>query len=214
MERKKIVVLATAGLAFALMICMGVYHALCWPDPIELNTEGFPSLGDKSAKVEIVLFEDFHCAHCREFTKEIFPEIENEYIKTGKARYVIVLLAFMDGSKPLANGAMAVFESTPERFFPFVNAIFRKMGEEPVVESDLFGIAEEVGGIDLNYLKSCIRNHCYYAQLDSALQWAKNVMGKNFGTPALYVNGVRVSTTSFYDVQAAVLEFGNRRSNE
>ena len=212
MERRKVVVLATGALAFALMICMGVYHALRWPDPIDLNTQGLPYIGSPEAKVEIVMFEDFHCAHCREFTETIFPEIESEYIQTGKVRYVIVLLAFMNGSKPLANAAMSVFKETPERFIPFVNAVFRKMGEGLVEESDLLGIAEEIGGINLYALKACTRSHCYYAQLEKNLEWARGVMGKSFGTPALYVNGVRTSTTSFYAVQEIVSELSVRRS--
>jgi protein-disulfide isomerase len=51
---------------------------------------GEPSMGSASAKVTIVEVSDYHCPYCRRNQKETFPQLDAEYLKTGKARYVFV----------------------------------------------------------------------------------------------------------------------------
>jgi protein-disulfide isomerase len=49
-----------------------------------------PAMGLPSAKLTIVEISDYHCPFCRRQTLQTFPQIESEYVKTGKARYVFV----------------------------------------------------------------------------------------------------------------------------
>src|SRR4029450_9040773 len=51
---------------------------------------GEPALGSQSAKVTVVEVSDYHCPFCRRNVKERFPQLDAEYLKTGKARYVFV----------------------------------------------------------------------------------------------------------------------------
>ena len=51
-------------------------------NPID-NTTSF--IGSKDSPVLIVEFSDFQCPFCRVFYTEILPQIESEYINTGKA---------------------------------------------------------------------------------------------------------------------------------
>lgn len=45
-------------------------------------------MGDRTAKVTIVEFSDFECPYCGRFARETFQQLERDYIKTGKVRYV------------------------------------------------------------------------------------------------------------------------------
>jgi protein-disulfide isomerase len=45
-------------------------------------------IGDRDAEVLIIEFSDFQCPFCRAFYTETFPQIEREYIDTGKAALV------------------------------------------------------------------------------------------------------------------------------
>jgi protein-disulfide isomerase len=54
-----------------------------------VSTEGGMSKGDKNAKLTLVEFTDFQCPFCARHLKDTMPQIENEYIKTGKVRYVL-----------------------------------------------------------------------------------------------------------------------------
>jgi len=54
-----------------------------------VSIDGGITKGDKSAKLTLVEFTDFQCPFCARHMKETMPQIENEYIKTGKVRYVL-----------------------------------------------------------------------------------------------------------------------------
>ncbi len=40
-------------------------------------------LGQKSARVTLIQYEDFGCSHCRAYTENAFPAIVREYVRTG-----------------------------------------------------------------------------------------------------------------------------------
>ena len=45
-------------------------------------------LGSDDAKIEIVEYASYTCPHCATFHTEIYPRLKNEYIETGKVRFV------------------------------------------------------------------------------------------------------------------------------
>jgi protein-disulfide isomerase len=59
--------------------------------PAEVTLTGSPIrnntafIGDRDAQVVIVEFSDFQCPFCRAFYTETLPQIEREYLETGKA---------------------------------------------------------------------------------------------------------------------------------
>jgi len=57
--------------------------------PADVSIEGSPVLGDANAPVTIVEFTDYQCPFCRRHATGTFGQIEKEYVKTGKVRYVL-----------------------------------------------------------------------------------------------------------------------------
>jgi len=55
---------------------------------------GSPVLGSDSAPVTIVEFGDYQCPQCDKWFKTIRPDIEEQYINSGKAKLYFVDLAF------------------------------------------------------------------------------------------------------------------------
>src|SRR5829696_5771518 len=55
-----------------------------------MPTGGEPSQGSATAKVTIMEVSDYHCPYCRRQTQPTFPQLNDEYIKTGKVRYLFV----------------------------------------------------------------------------------------------------------------------------
>ena len=46
-------------------------------------------LGQPQAPVTIVEFTDFQCPFCARYVRDVFPQIERDYIRTGKVKYVV-----------------------------------------------------------------------------------------------------------------------------
>ncbi len=53
-------------------------------------TDGEPSMGSPTARVTIMEVSDYHCPFCKRQTQQTFPQLNDEFIKTGKARYIFV----------------------------------------------------------------------------------------------------------------------------
>jgi protein-disulfide isomerase len=51
---------------------------------------GAPTKGSAAAKVMMVEVSDYHCPFCRRHTLTTQPQIDTEYINTGKLRYVFI----------------------------------------------------------------------------------------------------------------------------
>ena len=58
-------------------------------NPIVVSLEGGASRGNKNAKVTVVEFTDYQCPFCSRFFRDTMPQIENDYVKSGKIRYVL-----------------------------------------------------------------------------------------------------------------------------
>lgn len=50
--------------------------------------DGEPVMGSATAKVTLVEVSDYHCPFCRRHALQTFPQVNSEYVATGKARYV------------------------------------------------------------------------------------------------------------------------------
>src|SRR5262245_2999549 len=55
-----------------------------------LAIAGEPSKGSKTAKVTMVEISDYHCPYCRRHMQQTQPQLDAEYIATGKLQYVFV----------------------------------------------------------------------------------------------------------------------------
>jgi protein-disulfide isomerase len=53
-----------------------------------IGVDGGAVYGKPDAKVTIVEFSDFQCPFCARYANDTFPQIEREYIETGRVRYV------------------------------------------------------------------------------------------------------------------------------
>src|SRR6184192_654786 len=53
-----------------------------------LSVDGEPFKGEKNAKLTLVEFSEFQCPFCGRHVRETYPQLEKEYIQTGKVKYV------------------------------------------------------------------------------------------------------------------------------
>ncbi len=168
------------------------YEKTKLPEALSIHSEGQPLIGQ--GPIELVLFEDFLCSNCRIFSESVFPQIVNHFVLSGKSRLVLIPIAFSENSKPLANAAIAVYRTSPSRMLAFLLALFQS---KATTKDEILEIAFEVGGIDEKYLTKALDSHLYYSELEGNLNLGRQLMGDQFGTPSLFINGVLTSTASF-----------------
>ena len=142
-------------------------------------------------KIDLLLFEDVRCEPCRQFMEEVFPKIQTHYLNKNEIRFTLVPLAFLEGSRPLANAALAVYHISPNQFFPYLAKL--SLIEQPT-EENMLTAAKEVDISELPTLEQAILQKRYYRELTQNLRWARQFMGTDFSTPALFINGLRSST--------------------
>jgi protein-disulfide isomerase len=53
-----------------------------------LSVDGAPTKGSPDAKVTVVVFSDYECPFCSGYARESWPLLEQDYVKTGKIKYV------------------------------------------------------------------------------------------------------------------------------
>lgn len=76
-------------------------------DPAPL--EGAQIEGSRTAKIAVIEYSDFQCPYCGRFAKDTFPQVEKDYVQSGK-----VLFAFrqfpLEAIHPYALGAAEAAE--------------------------------------------------------------------------------------------------------
>ena len=58
------------------------------PKNLVLSVDGAPFMGDKNAALTLIDFSDYQCPFCARHVRETLIQIERDYIRTGKVKYV------------------------------------------------------------------------------------------------------------------------------
>lgn len=119
-----------------------------------LSVDGAPSLGDKNAKVTLVEFSDYQCPFCKRNFQQTFPQIDRDYIKTGKVKYIfrafplesIHPAAFKAAEAALCAGEQGKYWEMHDKLFTNQTALGA---------TDLAKYAEAVG-LDGGQFKQCL----------------------------------------------------------
>lgn len=116
--------------------------------------------GNVNAPVVVIDFSDFGCPYCAQFTRETYPVIEREYVKTGKVFFKYV--AFVVGMFPHSQEATRVAECVADegRFWTMADHLYEAQKEWKRASDPrdlLFGIASVVGA-DTSAVSQCYRD--------------------------------------------------------
>jgi len=58
------------------------------PKNLVLTVKGDPFMGEPNAPVTVIEFSDYQCPFCARHVRQTLPQIERDYIATGKVKYV------------------------------------------------------------------------------------------------------------------------------
>jgi protein-disulfide isomerase len=167
-------------------------------------------LGDPEAPIEVIEYASYTCPHCANFHTGMFKDIKENYIDTGKVKFVYREVYFdLPG---LWASMVARCGGNDQRFFGITNIIYDKQrewissGDPAVISQELMRIGL-TAGLTQETLDVCMSDA---DQAQSLMAWyQENAERDNVtGTPSFVINGEKYSANSvrtFADF-AAVLD--------
>lgn len=172
----------------------GVPPPAAQPVNMVVTLDGEPMKGDKNAKVVLVEFTDYQCPFCARHVRDTMPQIEAEYVKTGKLRYVtrefplesIHPLAFKAAEAALCAGEQGKYWEMHARLFA---------NQRALAAADLASHAQAVGLDQTNFTK-CLEGGTKGAKVRKDL--ADGAKAGVTGTPAFFIgvaDGANVKVT-------------------
>lgn len=163
--------------------------------PTEINEDDDPVLGNPNAPVTIVEFSDFECPYCGRFHQQTFPQLFEEYIKTGKVKFVF--RDFPLGFHQFAQKASEASECADEqgKYWEYHSTIFQNQASLSLENLKLW--AKQLG-LNEGKFNSCLDSGAMAAEVQNDM-----TEGSQFGvtgTPAFFINGKSISGAQPFDV--------------
>ncbi len=162
---------------------------------VEASADDDPVKGSKEAPVTIIEFSDFQCPFCGKFFKQALPEINKNYITTGKAKLVYrdFPLDFHQYAQKAAEAAECADDQG--KFWEMHDKIFEN--QNTITVDDLKGHAKNIG-LDTTKFNNCLDTGKYEQEVKKDMSDGK-AAGVT-GTPAFVINGKLVVGAQPYSV--------------
>lgn len=148
------------------------------------------SKGGAEAPVTIFELSDFGCPYCRRFVDETLPHLEEEYIETGKVRFIFINLplASLHPNAPAAH-EFAMCAARQDKFWPVHDLLFQHQSEWSASDAPgmiFMNLADSVS-LDKEALGSCLSTGEVRPVVLADLQQAQR--GRISQTPTFVVEG-------------------------
>jgi protein-disulfide isomerase len=152
-------------------------------NPVVISLEGGATKGNKNAKVTLVEFTDYQCPFCSRHFRDTMPQIDNDYVKSGKIRYVlrdfplesIHPLALKAAEAANCSGDQGKYWEMHDRLFAMQNTL------APQQLSDHADILR----LDTGKFKTCLESGKYTAKVRQDVTDAQKA--GITGTPTFFV---------------------------
>lgn len=164
--------------------------------------------GKDNAKVTIVEFTDFECPFCERFFNETLPQIEKEYIKTGKAKLYVrhFPLDFHAAAMPAALASECA--NIQGKFWEYHNKIFAEQEKIAGKTAEAINIQLKTFAKNLRLNTSqfdvCLDNETKKENVTNDLNDGK-AAGVS-GTPTFFINGRKVVGAQPFSAFKAIID--------
>jgi protein-disulfide isomerase len=144
-------------------------------------------LGDPDAPATLIEFADLQCPFCAEFANDELPRVVDEYVRDGRLRLELRLLAFL-GPDSVRGRQVAHAAALQDRMWNYTERFFRNQGPENsgyATDSFLQRLARQTRGLDVDQLSQDFGNPQAEALTRQAERLARR-LGVD-GTPSFYL---------------------------
>jgi protein-disulfide isomerase len=140
------------------------------------------ALGSPDAPVTVVEFTDYQCPYCLRFVQETFPKLKEQYIDTGKVRWVIrdMPLGFHPHAREAAQAAHCAGEQG--KFWEMRGVLF--VNAKRLEETNLPAYAQTLS-LEMKAFTECLASDRHLAAIDRDIQDAAGA--QITGTPTFVI---------------------------
>lgn len=159
------------------------------PETIVLNLAKAPIHGAESARVVMVEVGDFECPYCGRFFAQTSPQIQKNYVETGKIRYAYVHMPIASHRFAFKAGEAAACAADQGKFWEMHDRLFSNQAQLAPAY-----LPEKATGLvaDVNAYKSCLETSKHAADIrsDQAMLTAVGVRA----TPTFFIGSLDPKT--------------------
>lgn len=156
------------------------------PETIRLNVYEELFRGSTNARVAIVEYSDFDCSHCAKFATEIYPQLERDYLKSGRIRYYFHDLPAPKSPESQLKARVARCASEQGKFWEMHDELYAAQSRLPAEQEP--SVLAKALHLDLEKFNLCISSTRYVEVLERVTAEAA-LMGIP-GTPAFLIGTV------------------------
>ncbi|HEY4691746.1 MAG TPA: thioredoxin domain-containing protein [Anaerolineae bacterium] len=149
------------------------------------NGKPCPSKGNPDAPVLMVELSDYACSHCRNYSLQVEPIIDQEYVQTGKVRYVSHIYALRPQTESASAAAMCADEQS--KYWEFHHTAFANQRTDRYPGRDDFLAWGQQIGLNMDAFAQCIDSNRYVQ--DVQFSAAEGERAGVTGTPSFYIDG-------------------------
>lgn len=141
-----------------------------------------PSKGDPNAPVKMVDVSSFTCSHCRDYSLNAEPKIDEQYIKTGKVYYIAHPVGFDSQAQQVTAAALCAGDQA--KFWEYGALLYQNQGQFDPTSLSLYA---QQAGLDSQAFATCVNSGKHRGDATASTNAATDV-GVN-GTPSFFING-------------------------
>ncbi|MCI5073651.1 DsbA family protein [Oricola sp.] len=160
--------------------------------------------GAEDAPITVVEYASMTCSHCAHFHATTFPTIKENYIDTGKVRFILREFPL----DPRAAAGFMLARCAPEgKYFAMVDVLFKQQAQWAFVQNarpPLENIAK-LAGFTQESFEACLTNQKLLDDINATRDRASDEFGVN-ATPTFFINGTKYSGALTVDQMSAILD--------
>ncbi|MDF2154569.1 thioredoxin domain-containing protein [Vibrio sp. CAU 1672] len=144
-----------------------------------------PSMGGDKAQLAIIEFSDYQCPYCKRYTDLTFPKIKQNYIDSGKVRYLArdFPLKFHPQAKSAAVAANCSFEQG--QYWPMRDTFFANVKK---LNDDFYQQTATEMSLDMAKFSTCIEDPKMMDRIEKDIELASSLGIR--GTPSFIIGRI------------------------
>ena len=152
-------------------------------EEILIGAGGAPSIGEKTAKVTMFEFSDYQCPLCSQYFNWTMKQVMDEYVKTGKVKYVFRDFP-LESIHPLALKAAEAAHCGGEqgKYWEMHDRFLRN---QMSIGIDALPLHAQVLALDVSKFRQCLDSGKYTAQIRESVADGKKAGVR--GTPSFFL---------------------------